>query len=356
MRAQYRTARLARLEAPGRRAGGGACGFRRSGHDRPVARRVPAGAPTAWHGARRHPGRGARLGADRSHSCRGEPARLPPGGGTAVLNFIAALAAEQGAGPSPTAAPIRASSSSWRCWSPSATRADAGDPLAAFVAAESRVAARALRAPVRRRRSLRAAARPHREGRLARHYLLSARVGRASCATPRAACVDAPEAGSTAGSGRSGASSKTHCCSARAATSRSSPTRPRPRRVGSCPPRCGPAWPRGGVAARAAAPLASSWKRPPGRSRSSGGRSRGISFRSTGGRVRISTRLRDALAAGLAAGAGHGRSRRGRAGTWSRDGGAGGRCGSAGARRPRCLKRGATPGPRRISSGTGAVR
>ena len=77
----------------------------------------------------------ARLGADRSHSSRSrEPARLPPGGGTAVLNFIAARAAAQGAGPSPIAAPIRPSSSFWRSSSRSVTSRQAADPLADFMA------------------------------------------------------------------------------------------------------------------------------------------------------------------------------------------------------------------------------
>jgi hypothetical protein len=64
-----------------------------------------------------------------------EPARLPPGAGTAVLNLIARLAAEQGAaalryaGPYPTEQLFLALLESFR-W----TGADAGDPLTAFVA------------------------------------------------------------------------------------------------------------------------------------------------------------------------------------------------------------------------------
>ena len=65
-----------------------------------------------------------------------EPARLPPGGGTAVLNFIAARAAEQGAGllayrgPYPTEQLFLALLESFR-YEP-----DAADPLAAFVAGD----------------------------------------------------------------------------------------------------------------------------------------------------------------------------------------------------------------------------
>ncbi|MGH7303740.1 MAG: hypothetical protein ACRELZ_10645, partial [Candidatus Rokuibacteriota bacterium] len=64
----------------------------------------------------------------------GEPARLPPGGGTAVLNLIAARAAEQGAGllpyrgPYPTEQLFLALLESFR-YEP-----DAADPLAAFAA------------------------------------------------------------------------------------------------------------------------------------------------------------------------------------------------------------------------------
>jgi hypothetical protein len=64
----------------------------------------------------------------------GEPARLPPGGGTAVLNFIAARAAEQSAGPLvyrgpyPTEQLFLALLESFR-YEP-----DGGDPLATFMA------------------------------------------------------------------------------------------------------------------------------------------------------------------------------------------------------------------------------
>src|SRR5439155_829533 len=66
-----------------------------------------------------------------------EPARLPPGGGTAVLNLIAELAREQGAarlaypGPYPTEQLFLALLESFR-YEP----ADAQDPLAAFMAGE----------------------------------------------------------------------------------------------------------------------------------------------------------------------------------------------------------------------------
>ena len=72
-----------------------------------------------------------------------EPARLPPGGGTAVLNLVAALAADQGRGPLtyrgpyPTEQLFLALLESFR-WTPrDATVGDiemGGDPLAAFMA------------------------------------------------------------------------------------------------------------------------------------------------------------------------------------------------------------------------------
>jgi hypothetical protein len=65
-----------------------------------------------------------------------EPARLPPGGGTAVLNLVAALAADQGSGPVPYRGPypteqlFLALLECFRC-----VHADeARDPLAAFMA------------------------------------------------------------------------------------------------------------------------------------------------------------------------------------------------------------------------------
>lgn len=65
----------------------------------------------------------------------GEPARLPPGGGTAVLNFIAARAAEQGAGPLAYRGPYPTEQLFLALLESFRYEPDAADPLAAFVAA-----------------------------------------------------------------------------------------------------------------------------------------------------------------------------------------------------------------------------
>jgi hypothetical protein len=66
----------------------------------------------------------------------GEPARLPPGGGTAVLNFIAARAVEQGAGPLPYRGPYPTEQLFLALLESFRYEPDASDPLAAFMAGE----------------------------------------------------------------------------------------------------------------------------------------------------------------------------------------------------------------------------
>jgi hypothetical protein len=63
-----------------------------------------------------------------------EPARLPPGGGTAVLNLVAARAAEQGAGPLPYRGPYPTEQLFLALLESFRYEPDASDPLAAFVA------------------------------------------------------------------------------------------------------------------------------------------------------------------------------------------------------------------------------
>jgi hypothetical protein len=64
----------------------------------------------------------------------GEPARLPLGGGTAVLNFIAARAAEQGAGPLPYRGPYPTEQLFLALLESFRYEPDVKDPLATFVA------------------------------------------------------------------------------------------------------------------------------------------------------------------------------------------------------------------------------
>jgi len=64
----------------------------------------------------------------------GEPARLPPGGGTAVLNLIAARAAEQGAGPLPYRGPYPTEQLFLALLESFRYEPDVSDPLATFVA------------------------------------------------------------------------------------------------------------------------------------------------------------------------------------------------------------------------------
>ncbi len=66
----------------------------------------------------------------------GEPARLPPGGGTAVLNFIAARAIEQGAGPLPYRGPYPTEQLFLALLESFGYEPDVSDPLARFVAGE----------------------------------------------------------------------------------------------------------------------------------------------------------------------------------------------------------------------------
>ena len=66
----------------------------------------------------------------------GEPARLPSGGGTAVLNFIAARAVEQGAGPLPYRGPYPTEQLFLALLESFRYEPDASDPLAAFMAGE----------------------------------------------------------------------------------------------------------------------------------------------------------------------------------------------------------------------------
>jgi hypothetical protein len=66
----------------------------------------------------------------------GEPARLPAGGGTAVLNFIAARAAEQGAGPLAYRGPYPTEQLFLALLESFRYEPDAADPLAAFVAGD----------------------------------------------------------------------------------------------------------------------------------------------------------------------------------------------------------------------------
>ena len=63
----------------------------------------------------------------------GEPARLPPGGGTAVLNFIAARAAEQGAGPLAYRGPYPTEQLFLALLESFRYEPDVPDPLATFV-------------------------------------------------------------------------------------------------------------------------------------------------------------------------------------------------------------------------------
>ena len=64
----------------------------------------------------------------------GEPARLPPGGGTAVLNFIAARAAEQSTGPLAYRGPYPTEQLFLALLESFRYEPDVADPLAAFVA------------------------------------------------------------------------------------------------------------------------------------------------------------------------------------------------------------------------------
>jgi hypothetical protein len=136
-------------------------GWAESGGLAAAAVRLPGGAwltiePGAAHDARWGASDLLRLGAAPLTHCAAidwasvdaipplaEPARLPPGGGTAVLNLVAALAADQGRGPLtyrgpyPTEQLFLALLESFR-WTPwDATVGDiemGGDPLAAFMA------------------------------------------------------------------------------------------------------------------------------------------------------------------------------------------------------------------------------
>ena len=63
-----------------------------------------------------------------------EPARLPPGGGSAVLNLVAARAAEQGAGPLPYRGPYPTEQLFLTLLESFRYEPDASDPLAAFMA------------------------------------------------------------------------------------------------------------------------------------------------------------------------------------------------------------------------------
>ena len=185
-----------------------------------------------------------------------EPARLPPGGGTAVLNLIAALAADQGRTRLPYAGPTRPSSSSRRCSKPSAgsrTR-----PRTIRWPPSWPAASPGRRRPFRRafapRRRLCAVTRAHREGRLARPHLSPRRLaGRRPPRRPPRSRRRRPRAVLAVGAGRR---LEDHLVLTpegdvrRPRTSRS-PTAPRRRRAPTSPPDSWPSSPR-----RSAPPLA----------------------------------------------------------------------------------------------------
>jgi len=139
-----------------------------------------------------------------------EPTRLPPGGGTAVLNLIAELARAQGVARLAYRGPYPPSSSSWRFlesfrYAP----ADATDPLAAFMAGEL------AWTPAPHERlfvadGLYVQRRARVEKVVFRGAATTGRTGSRSCVRPRSAYATSPRACS-ARSGRWGARSRTIC-------------------------------------------------------------------------------------------------------------------------------------------------